>query len=175
MNISFANSISHKTSQHLPFVISNPRCFWNTHNTFWVKGPLQKLPGRAWAQLYHWQKAHTLPLPLSPTLRMLPEATWSLPKRWDFKISGNDKKRKNEPGNLWWRHLTGSGGDKGESFLSFPRHTWPTLLFSLEPPFFIRGHSPTSHCYVENRRECLKEGERGEYFLLWSHGNEKGV
>lgn len=88
-------------------------CFWNTHNTFWVKVPLQKLPGRAWAQLYHWQKAHTLPLPLSPTLRMLPEATWSLPKRWDFKISGNDKKRKNEPGNLWWRHLTGSGGDRG--------------------------------------------------------------
>lgn len=59
----FSNSVSHKTSQHLPFVISKPHCFLNTHSMFWVKVPLQKLPGGAWAQSYYGQRAHTLPLP----------------------------------------------------------------------------------------------------------------
>lgn len=136
MNISFSNCISHKTSQHLPFVISNPHCLWNTHSTFWVKPPLQKLPGRGRAQSCCWQKAHPIPLPLSPRYprvykhprgRMLPEATCKVcPKDlWEWW------KRKREPGSLWWGDLKGLGGDQGESLFPFPFHTRPTLWLSL--------------------------------------------
>lgn len=139
MNISFSNSMSHKTSQHLPFVISGPHCFWNTQSTFWIKVPLQKLPGRARAQSWPGRTAHTLSLPLSPIPRMLPGATWGWPKRWDFVVSGKDFWKGGEPGSLWCGHLRGLGGDKGKCLLPFPCHSWPALLSPLDLLFFIRG------------------------------------
>ena len=44
----FSNSVSYKTSQHLPFVISNPRCFLNICSTFWEKAMATHSSTLAW-------------------------------------------------------------------------------------------------------------------------------
>lgn len=102
--------------------------------------------------------------PMSPTLRMRPRLSEGLPKRCEFKISGKDKE--SEPRQFI-----------GEGILTQIRRTkWEPLslfglgqlyYYSLNTHFHKRTLFPTSHHYVENRRESGKKKRRDLFMVTW--------
>lgn len=121
--------------------------------------PLQKLPGGAWAQSHHGQRAHSLPLPCHQHSGCVPRLSRVCPKGVSSRSLEKTKKKVNQA-------IFGEGvlpNQEGTKVgASFPCRTWPTLLFSTEHPFFIRGHySPIPPLCGEQKRIQKRRREGG--------------